>query len=167
MDERKRPYVRMRTSSKDKKKALDHYQELRRSGRVSRAVVIVEDPENNITILGQMLTPDEVKRLIDTAQFGVSHILEKQREIRREDLDPFISDRGRAGPARKVQEITVSQDGTLVPPPGEHFIGCGECNHSRFYVLMRDDDDQPARYSCSHCGNELKMIRSYHESGSA
>jgi hypothetical protein len=153
--------VRLRTAHADKKRALDHYQELRRAGKVKRAVVIAEGEDGNLTVLGQMLKPEEIGELLLMAAQGLEHVMQQRQEPRREALVPYISAKGVAGPARKVQEITTAADGTLVPPPGEHIIGCGECKHSRFYVLL-DEQDQPARFSCAHCGNEIKQIRVFH-----
>lgn len=158
---------RLRTAATDKRKALDHYQELRRSGKSKRAVVISEDEAGDITVLGQMLKPEDIAELLMIAGHGLTQVLDRQAEPRREPLRPYISDKGKAGPAIKTQEITTAPDGTLVAPPGEHIIGCGECKHSRFYVCLTVEDDQPARLSCAHCGNEIVQRRIYHAEGTA
>jgi hypothetical protein len=54
-----------------------------------------------------------------------------------------------------------------VAPKGETIISCGECHHPRFYVLLHEETQQPARWACAHCGNEIKLLRATHEGGHA
>ena len=169
MKKPKGQFVRMRTAATDKAKALAQYEELKRDGKVEKALVVTEGRDGAITVLGQMLKPFEIGKLLFAASQALAdHDAKMQAsERKREPLEPFLSAAGFAGPARKIQEITTAPDGTLVPPDGEHFIGCGECHHSRFYVLLRGRDDAPARYSCAHCGNEIKQIEVFHAEGRA
>lgn len=158
-------HVRLRTAASDKKKALEHYQELRRAGRVKRAVVIAEDHDGQITVLGQMLKPREVSELLLVAAEAVVHIDAKRNEPR---FEPHQEPERRGihnenAPARR--EITIDAEGMMVPPPGENLISCGECNHPRWYVFNFNDIDMPARFACAHCGNEIKMHRIYHQEG--
>lgn len=159
---------RLRTAGRDKKKALEHYQELRRDGKVERALVIAEDKDGTITVLGQMLTPNEIAELMLWAARGLEHLMERHNEPRREAHETPAVPGEVVGITNPSRAITTGEDGTLVPPPGEHFISCGECNHPRFYVTDPiAEDGVPARLSCGHCGNEIIIHRVYHEEGRA
>jgi hypothetical protein len=159
--------VRLRTASTDKKKALDHYQTLRRSGRVKDAVVIAEDHDGSITVLGQMLTPDQVGQLLLIAAHSLVAI-DKARHLPK--LEPHQEPERRGehnGSKPRAKEIVTDADGILQPPPGENIISCGECNHPRWHVLHYTATDQHSRIACAHCGNEVKNIEIFHAEGHA
>jgi hypothetical protein len=67
----------------------------------------------------------------------------------------------------RAKKITTAPDGTLVPPPGENFVSCGECNHPNWFVLHHNESDSTSRYACSHCGNEVENIQITHPEGRA
>jgi hypothetical protein len=160
-------YVRLRTAAVDKKKALDHYQTLRRSGKSTKAVVISEDADGQITVLGQMLTPHAVAQLLIYASKGVASLLEEQQKPR---LDPNHQPEkpehhNQSKP--RTPEITWGDDGVMIPPKGEDLIVCGECGYAKWYLLHHINTDMTARYACAHCGNEVKIIPLYHQEGTA
>jgi hypothetical protein len=158
--------VRFRTAAHDKRKALEHYQDLRRAGKSKRAVVISEGEDGTVTVLGQMLKPHEIGQLLLIAADALSHA-EEGRTIAKLESHQEPHRRGeRVGRARKP-EVTYAPDGTLIPPEGENLISCGECNHPRWYIFHRNETDDLARYSCAHCGNEVKAIPIFHAEGRA
>lgn len=158
--------VRFRTAS-DKKKALAQYDELRRSGRVARAVVIAELKDEGYQVLGQGMDPDQIAQSLMVAAEALAQV-DKARQAPRPEPHQEPERRGeRTGIARAAKEITLNADGVMVPPPGENFVSCGECDHPRWYVLHANADDVPARFACAHCGNEVKMLRVRHEAGRA
>lgn len=158
--------VRLRATS-DKKKALAAYDEMRRGGRVARALVIVESHSGHIDVLGQGLKMEDIAELLLVSMQTVAHLDEQRKELRPEPHQAPISVGAKAGPARKEREITTAPDGTMQPPPGETIISCGECQHPRWYVLLREADNNPARFACAHCGNEVKQIPVFHAEGRA
>jgi len=160
-------YIKLRTAASDKKKALNHYQELRRSGKSVRAVVISEDAEGTITVLGQMLTPQAVAELMLMAAQGVAHLLEDQKKPRMESHHEIISVGDITQGTIPKREVTLDADGIIIPPKGENLVSCGECHHPRWHLFHFNGTDQPARYACAHCGNEVKFIPIYHEGGTA
>jgi hypothetical protein len=165
-DEPKRP-IRVRTAASDRRKALDHYQELRRSGKSKRAVVISEAEDGEVTILGQMLKPDEIAGLLLIAADAIAHIGTEQRKPKLEPHHQVISvDEHSQGTIPK-RGITLDAEGIMVPPDGENIISCGQCHHPRWYVLHNNADDMPSRYACAHCGNEVVMHRIVHGEGRA
>lgn len=158
--------VRFRTSS-DRKKALAQYDELRRSGRVARAVVIAELKDESYQVLGQGMDPDQIAQSLMVAAEALAHV-DKARQAPRPEPHQEPEVRGeRVGQTRPVKEITLDAGGLMVPPKGETIVSCGECNHPRWYVLHHRADETPARYACAHCGNEVKMLRVQHEAGRA
>jgi hypothetical protein len=165
-DEPKRQ-VRFRTAASDKRKALEHYQDLRRSGASKRAVVISEAEDGAITVLGQMLTPDEIAMLLLVAADALALIHTKRTEHKPEPHHQVISVGEHSQGTIPKRGITLDADGVMVPPAGETIISCGLCHHPRWYVLMHLADEQPSRYACGHCGNEVVMHRIAHAEGRA
>lgn len=160
------PFVRIRTAEQ-RKKALAQLAELRANGQVESALVIVQRKDGDIEVLGQEMRPYEVPRLLYAATMAIQDAEGGRVAAKLEPHVMPLSWLGLAGPARKTKEVITSADGTLVPPPGEHFISCGECRHPRFYVLFDEKNDSPRRFSCAHCGNEIKMIQVHHGEGRA
>ena len=158
--------IRFRTAS-DKKKALAQYDELRRSGRVARAVVIAELHDESYQVLGQGMSPDQIAQCLVVAAEALAHV-DQTRQTPHPEPHQEPEKRGeRTGIKRASKEITFDAEGVMVPPPGENFVSCGECNHPRWYVLHTNADDVPARFACAHCGNEVKLLRVRHEAGRA
>lgn len=150
--------VRLRTAATDKRKALEHYQDLRRSGRVSRAVVIAEDRNGDITVLGQMLKPSDIAELLLLASGSIDAVdAARERPTRENREEPFRRGEHNGQPERQ-RDVTWAEDGTMVPPPLENIISCGECHHPRWYVLHYNANDRTSRYVCAHCGNEVKIM---------
>ena len=162
----KRP-VRLRTAATDRKKALDHYQDLRRSGKSKRAVVISEAEDGSITILGQMLKPEEIAELLMIAADALQYA-EAGRTIAKLEVHqmPISVGEHSQGTIPK-RGITLDAEGVMVPPEGENIISCGQCHHPRWYICLRNDDETPARWACAHCGNEVVMHRIVHGEGRA
>lgn len=165
-DKKPRP-VRLRTAATDKRKALEHYQDLRRAGKSKRAVVISEAEGGDITILGQMLKPDEIAGLLVIAAEAVAHIGTEQRKPRMEPHHEPISVGEHSRGTIPKRAITLDAEGIMVPPEGENIISCGQCHHPRWYILFNNADEQPSRYACAHCGNEIVMHRIMHGEGRA
>jgi hypothetical protein len=166
MVEPNRP-VRVRTAATDRRKALGHYQDLRRAGKSKRAVVISEAENGEITVLGQMLKPDEIAGLLLIAAEAVAHIGAEQRKPKLEPHHQVISVGEHSQGTIPKRAITLDADGIMVPPDGENIISCGECHHPRWYVLLNNADETPSRYACAHCGNEVVMHRVVHGEGRA
>jgi hypothetical protein len=156
--------VRFRTAA-DKKKALTQYEELRRSGRIVRAVVIAEMNDQSFQVLGQSMSPQEIGNALMVAAAALEHHRDAARQHR---LEPH-QEPDSIGPVTQSKpvkrEITLSPSGVMIPPEGENIISCGECHHPRWYVLHHNKDDTPARYACASCGNEVKFIRMFHRPG--
>jgi hypothetical protein len=156
-------------SAADKSKALHQYQELKRSGRVAKAVVVAEMKDGSFEVLGQELTPREIGPLLFVAAEALVAADADRKIVKlRARVEP--AKRGeRVGVRLPDREITRAPDGVLIPPEGENFMSCGECAHPSFHVLNFNDDDGgvPARLACSHCGNEIKLHRVMHRGGTA
>lgn len=165
-DNERRP-VRFRTAATDKRKALEHYQDLRRSGKSKRAVVISEAENGDVTVLGQMLKPDEIAGLLMVAAQALEHA-DAGRTIAKLEIhhEPISVGEHSQGTIPK-RGITLDAEGIMVPPEGENIISCGQCHHPRWYVLLNNADETPSRYACAHCGNEVVMHRIVHEEGRA
>jgi len=166
MADERRP-VRVRTAASDKRKALEHYQDLRRSGKSKRAVVISEAENGDVTVLGQMLKPEEIAGLLVVAADALAHVGNEQRKPRLEPHHEPISIGEHSQGTIPKRWITLDAEGIMVPPAGENIISCGECHHPRWYVLFNNVDEMPARYACAHCGNEIVMHRIVHSEGRA
>jgi hypothetical protein len=159
--------VRIRTAARDRRKALEHYQDLRRAGKIKRAVVIAELTDESFTVLGQMLEPSEIAQLLFVAVEALQHIDAKRTQP---TLEPHEEPLRRGTPTRGTlppRKITHDADGVMVPPEGENIISCGECSHPRWYVLLNNVDETPARYACAHCGNEVVFHQIMHRGGTA
>jgi hypothetical protein len=165
-DEPKRP-VRLRSAATDKRKALEHYQDLRRSGKSKRAVVISEAEDGAITILGQMLKPSEIAGLLLIAAEAVAHIETEQRKPKLEPHHEVISVGEHSQGTIPKRGITLDAEGIMVPPEGENIISCGQCHHPRWLILFNNADETPSRYACAHCGNEVVVHRIVHDEGRA
>lgn len=162
----KRP-VRLRTAANDKRKALEHYQDLRRSGKSKRAVVISEAEDGQITVLGQMLKAHEIGRLLLVAAEALEHA-DAGRTIAKLEIhqEPISIGEISQGTIPK-RGITHDAEGIMVPPEGENIVSCGQCHHPRWYVLQNNADEMPSRYACAHCGNEVVIHRITHPEGRA
>lgn len=165
-DEPTRP-VRLRTAATDRRKALEHYQDLRRSGKSVRAVVISEDKDGAITVLGQMLKPEEIAGLLMIAADALAHVETEQRKPKLEPHHAPISVGEHTQGTIPKRGITLDAEGIMVPPDGENIISCGECHHPRWYILLSNADEAPSRYACAHCGNEIVVHRIVHGEGRA
>jgi hypothetical protein len=151
----------------DRAKAMKQYETLRRSGMVSKAVVIAELKDGSFHILGQNLTPAEIAPLLMVGADALVHADADRRIVK---LVAYQEPEQRGEPNRakpRPRTITQDADGVLVPPPGENFISCGECNHPTWHVLHHNDTDTTSRYACAHCGNEVAEIRITHPPGRA
>jgi hypothetical protein len=158
--------VRLRTAL-EKKKSLTQYEELRRSGRIIRAVVIVEMNDGSYQVLGQGMSTGEIAQSLAVAGSALDYAAQQGRQAR---LEPHQEPETRGvhnGSKPRKREITLSPSGMMTPPPGENIISCSECAHPRWYVLHHTADDTPARYACAACGNEIVSIQLFHREGRA
>ena len=160
------PGSRIQTA-KNKTKALRQYEALKRSGIVTKAVVIAELKGGDFHVLGQDLTPEEMAPLLVVAAEALTQADAGRKVVK---LVAHVEP-GKRGEhnrqAPRAKEITTAPDGSLVPPKGENFISCGECNHPQWFVLHDNATEQLTRYACSHCGNEVKNIMISHAPGTA
>jgi hypothetical protein len=151
----------------DRGKAMKQYEALRRANVVVKAVVITELKDGSYHVLGQNLTPEEIAPLLMVGADALTHA-EANRRIVKLVAHQEPEKRGEHNRSKpRIREITKDADGVLVPPPGENFISCGECNHPTWHVLHHNDSDTTSRYACAHCGNEVKEIRITHAPGQA
>ena len=160
------PGSRFQTAA-DKTKALRQYEALKRSNMVVKAVVITELKDGSYHILGQSLIPEEMAPLLVVAADALSQAEAGRKLVKLVSrVEPERRGEHNRSPPR-VKEIRTAPDGTLVPPAGENFISCGECNHPQWYVLQNNVTEQTTRFACSHCGNEVKNIMITHQPGTA
>lgn len=146
--------VRVRTTE-NKANALAQYDDLKRQGGVIRSVVIAELASGDVQVLGQMLTPPEMGRLLMIAAHALTKA-DEHRKIARLVAHQEPVKRGTPNEAPTApRSIKMDADGNLVPPPGENFISCGECHHPTFHVLLHNSGNTNSRIACAHCGNEI------------
>lgn len=151
----------------DRTKALKQYETLRRANMVVKAVVIAELKDGSFHVLGQNLTPEEIAPLLVVGAECLEQV-ESGRRIVKLVAHQEPEKRGEHNQAKpRARQITKNADGVLVPPPGENFISCGECNHPTWHVLHYNDIEQTSRYACAHCGNEVVNIPITHREGHA
>lgn len=173
MSDEKNVAVRVQATTSDKTKALRQYEALKASGKIEAALVIAVVP-GGYHLLGQGLSLQEIGVIIAEAGSGVINLMRQQRAADREFKinDPLPIE----GPPKKdpnnfgrkrEAEVGRAKDGTLIPPPDEEFVACGECGSGKFYVTDNKADHFPARYVCTSCGNEIKLVRVSHPTGSA
>jgi hypothetical protein len=160
------PNARLQTAV-DRAKALQQYETLRRSNMIVKAVVITELRDGSFHVLGQNLTPNEIAPLLMIGADALTHAERNRRIVKLvSHVEPERrGEHNRAKP--RVRAITKDADGVLVPPGGENFISCGECNHPTWHVLHYNDTDQTSRYACAHCGNEVAGVMVTHAPGTA
>jgi hypothetical protein len=151
----------------DKKKALDQYQELRRTGRTDSAVVVCDMKDGSLQILGQGKSLAEIAIALVAALTAIEPQLDQQNAPKLEPREEPIGRGEVVGITKRTRDIKTAPDGTLQPPPGENFISCGECHHPRWYVLNHNDEDIPSRFACAACGNEIVLHRIFHGEGTA
>lgn len=159
-------YSRIQTAV-NRKKALKQYETLRRANVVDKAIVIAELKDGSYHILGQDLTPENMAPMLVAAVEALTHA-EANRKLIKLVVHQEPAGRGTWNQSKpRAKEIKTAPDGTMIPPAGENFISCGERNHPTWFVLHHDADDTPSRTACSHCGNEVKMLRITHREGTA
>jgi hypothetical protein len=145
-------------STLDKSKSLQQYNDLRRAGKVAKAVVIAELKDGSYHVLGQNLTPEEMAPMLVVAADALTHAEANRRLVKliahQEPVQRGEWNRGKP----MTKKIKTDANGNLVPPPGENFISCGECNHPLWHVLHHNADHTQSRVACSHCGNEVVTI---------
>jgi len=160
------PHSRFQTAL-DRTKALKQYETLKRSGMVAKAVVIAELKDGSYHILGQNLKPHEMAPMLVVAAEALTQA-DADRTLVKLVAHQEPEKRGEWNRSKpRTREITTGPDGVLIPPPGENFVSCGECNHPTWFVLHHDGDDTQSRIACAHCSNEVVSLRITHESGRA
>ena len=151
----------------DRAKALKQYETLRRAGMVKKAVVIAELKSGDFHILGQNCTPEEIAPLLVVGADALQHADANRRLVKlvahQEPERRGVHNQAKPRP----RTIKTAPDGTLIPPPGENFVSCGECSHPTWFVLHHNDSDRTSRYACAHCGNEVAEIMVTHPGGTA
>lgn len=164
----KPPLVRLQASS-DRAKAKRQRAELMQSGTVESHVTIAALKDGGYHAVSQGMSPDAIADALLAVTQALAHHLAEETAVKLrpvgQTLNPGEGDY--AGPARKVREVATDAAGVLVPPDGENFIRCGECENPGWFITHRNIDDAPTRYVCSKCGNEVKMIRVTHREGTA
>ena len=157
---------RFRTAAA-KNKALAQYEDLKASGVVTKAIVIAGLSDGSVHVLGQETTPAEMAPLLAIAVETLAQADAGRRVVRLvSHIEPERrGEHNRSKPQAK--EIRTADDGTLIPPPGENFISCGECAHPTWFVLHFDNSNHTSRMACAHCGNEVKNILITHGEGHA
>lgn len=165
-----KPLVRLQASS-DRAKAKRQRAELMQSGTVESYVTIAKLKDGGYHAVSQGLSPDAIADALLAVTMALEHHLTEETTVK---LRPKgigetmnLGEGDYAGPARKDREVTTDAAGVLVPPEGENFIRCGECDTPGWFITHRNVDDAAARYVCSKCGNEVKMIRVTHREGTA
>lgn len=160
-------------SAQARDKALQQLAELRDSGQVKSALVIAELRDGSLQVLGQEMRPLEIAAMMANAAQGVAAVLDRQEARgggppRREAREPAPHGEPVGTTIPEAQRgIKVGADGTLQPPAGETLISCGECDHPRWHVAVKGEDDLPARLACCACGNEIVLHRIHHAEGRA
>jgi hypothetical protein len=157
--------VRLRVSA-DRRTALLQYDEMRRMARVDKAVVLCSLKDGSFQVLGQGMTLDEIGQALLLASSGLESAAAQRNavafETHQEPLVRGIHTMGK--PILKT--IGTGPGGELVPPPGEGFASCGECNHPKWFAL-HGADGALSRIACAHCGNEVVNLRIGHVEGHA
>ena len=159
------PNARIQTAL-DRAKALKQYETLRRSNMVTKAVVIAELKDGSYHVLGQNLTPEEIAPLLVVGSEALVQA-DANRRLVKLVVHQELEKRGEHNRSKPRQRQIKNADGVLVPPPGENFISCGECNHPTWHVLHHNDTDTTSRYACAHCGNEVVHTPITHAEGHA
>jgi hypothetical protein len=158
--------TRLRTL-RDRERSFALFDELRRSGRIAKSVIIAEMQDGSVQVLGMSMTARQIAPLLVIAADALTQA-DEHRKILRLESHEEPAERGEHNQAApREREITTDADGILAPPPGENFASCGECGHPRWYVLGRNGSEAIARLACGHCGNEVKMLRVDHAEGHA
>jgi hypothetical protein len=152
------PGSRFQTAA-EKTKALRQYETLKRSGMVVKAVVIAELKGGDFHVLGQNLTPMEMAPLLLVASEALSQAEAQRRVVKLvARVEPERRGEHNKAPSR-AKRIRKAPDGVLIPPKGENFVSCGECSHPQWHILHDDATDTTTGYACSHCGNEVQVLK--------
>jgi hypothetical protein len=160
--------VRIQLTS-DRKKAKRQYEELMRSGQFDRAVIIAElTRDRGYHVLGQGMSIDDIPRALLATAEVLKVAVEHDNHPRHGKIAGVSAglEVGRAGPVLKDRAVTKDADGLLHPPKGETFLTCGECQSSSWYITC-DGFDQPQRWVCTNCQNEVILRRDVHPEGNA
>jgi DNA-directed RNA polymerase subunit M/transcription elongation factor TFIIS len=159
--------VRIQTAE-DPAKSFQQYDALRRMGRISNALIIARLANGNWAVLMQKGRPEDVTAALMVGVSAMQAMDEKAKQIALPAaLAEPLPDDG-SNPARAFKnkaQITTKPDGSLQAPPGEAFTHCGECGHSRFFALGSEADDAMTRLCCCECGNEIRLLRIFHNQG--
>lgn len=170
------------TATTQKFKSRKQYEELVRSGRVKKAVIIALVNETGFPgdegagagyhVLGQGMTLDEIGDALLAGAHGVSHAAERQRAmsfvpgavgaVTSETWTP-PSREAELGPQpvtkKKPNELRRRPNGEIDSPPGQHWVACGECGNGTHMVCETNDTNVTTFLVCSRCGNEIKKLR--------
>jgi hypothetical protein len=159
--------VRLQATS-DVRKARRQYEELWRKNQIAEAVIIARlTRDRGWHILSQGMKVDAIPMALYACMQGVEKALELHpehghpQEIKLtphgigQTLDPDV---GREDTQPSIKpEVKTASDGTLIPPKGETFIRCGECNNPSYFItVFETGHGLPARLCCTKCGNEVK-----------
>jgi len=151
----------------DRTKALKQYETLRRSGVVTKAVVIAELKDGSYHILAQNMRAHEMAPMLVVAAEALTQA-DADRTMVKLVAHKEPERRGVHNQSKpRAKEIKTGTDGVLIPPAGENFVSCGECNHPTWFVLHHNADDTQSRIACGHCGNEVVNLRITHPEGRA
>lgn len=158
---------RLQTSA-DRDKQARQRRELMNSGTVRSSVIICALKDGGWHVLGQGMAVEDIGRALLAAAAGVAEANRRENAIAlRPDgigvtLNPGTSEK--MGP-RLTPAHRTAPDGTLIPPDGESFIRCGECESPGFFATNVEATGNHGRMICARCGNEIRLHRVLHAEG--
>ena len=150
--------VRVRTAA-DKGKALAIYNELRRSGRVARALIVAQLHDGSWQVLGSGMVPSEMTEALFVGANALTRAEERMQDVRPEPHEEPVARGEPTGDTPLRRSAATLPDGTLQAPLGEGWMSCGECHHPRWFATHKDLTAAPGRLVCAHCGNEVVFAR--------
>jgi hypothetical protein len=119
-----------------------------------RQMLVALDKDELLQIVGTGMKGTELAEFLALAVQALEVAAGQMKEVRlRQNAGPFIKPPDSTGQPRK-RLIREGADGQLLPPPGQHFMVCGECGHSAWFVTMTETSD-PSLSCCMNCGNEV------------
>jgi hypothetical protein len=157
------PQVRIIASS-DKAKQKRQYREFFYSPDRGDFMVIATMRGGDVHVLGQGMSLADMASALLAAAKGLAFArkMDDRLVLRAEGIGVTLNPgstpiMGKAvAPAHKT-----APDGTLIPPDGETFLRCGECEAPGFFITQQVDGLAIGRAICARCGNELVMHRHF------
>ncbi len=142
---------------------------LMNSGQVVRHAIIAQLKDGSYHVLGQGMNIDDLGRAMLAASHAVINagISEDEIKLRAQGVGVTLNP-GPDGDLHRpiAPRHHIADDGTLIPPEGESFIRCGECQNPSWYIT-HTDDGHPGSNICIRCGNNLRWRRMLRREGRA